>query len=254
MIRALIIKLRTSIIVLLTLILYSAPYDIQGQTQFPKATVIIDPADKQKIMGNTTIAMAWGRQIIPPKNYHRALINLTNAMNTWTEVYTTGYNHLNLASELLLDVPFIIITTGDDFVLTHFERKRVKEYFENGGFLFCDNALATSRNSPAEKSFRRMIRETLGEKAEIKPLPDEHDIFHCFFDFEDGAPVMFSGRLINSVPFDGVWYNDRLVAVYSNRGYIKRWNDTKGNILQLKMGVNMVIFALTRDDSIAKRE
>ncbi|MFC1607058.1 hypothetical protein ACFL47_03715 [Candidatus Latescibacterota bacterium] len=52
---------------------------------------------------------------------------------------------------------------------------------------------------------------------------------------------------------EGVWFDDRLVAVYCNKGYARKWSEyaevrpgskTGNNRPQLKMGVNMVVFAL----------
>jgi hypothetical protein len=53
---------------------------------------------------------------------------------------------------------------------------------------------------------------------------------------------------------EGVWLDDRLVAVYSDKGYGAKWKDTSNNEPQLRMGVNMVIFALTQEGSIAQQK
>ena len=228
------------------------PAKAQRATEFPEAIVITDPEDKQKIRGNVPIALAWGKQIKPPRDYNRALINLKDAMNNWTEIYTTAFNYLDLGSEHLLDIPFIIITTEEDFTLSLIERRNVKEYFEKGGFMVCDNARGTNRMNPVEKSFNRMISETLGEQAQIFPLSENHFLYHCFFDFENGPPRV--GMRQRKPLLKGVWYKDQLVAVFSNMGYTGKWNDTTDNILQLKMGVNMVIFALIRYENITQHE
>ena len=52
----------------------------------------------------------------------------------------------------------------------------------------------------------------------------------------------------------GVWLEDRLVAIYSNKGYAKKWAATSNNEPQLKMGVNMVVLALTQEGSIAQQK
>ena len=50
---------------------------------------------------------------------------------------------------------------------------------------------------------------------------------------------------------EGVWLDGRLVAVYSNKGYALKWKDLANNRPQLKMGVNMVVFALEQSGGIA---
>ena len=53
---------------------------------------------------------------------------------------------------------------------------------------------------------------------------------------------------------EGIWIDDRLVAIYSDKGYARKWEDTSNNEPQLKMGVNMVVYALTQQGSIAQQK
>ncbi|MCE5251874.1 hypothetical protein LLG96_16830, partial [bacterium] len=50
---------------------------------------------------------------------------------------------------------------------------------------------------------------------------------------------------------EGVWLGERLVAIYSDKGYAIKWKDLSNNEPQLKMGVNMVVFALTQVGGIS---
>ena len=52
---------------------------------------------------------------------------------------------------------------------------------------------------------------------------------------------------------EGIWLDNRLVAVYSGKGYALKWKDFTNNEPQLKMGVNMVVFALIQEGGIAAR-
>ena len=53
---------------------------------------------------------------------------------------------------------------------------------------------------------------------------------------------------------EGIWIDDRLVTIYSGKGYAKKWADTWNNEPQLRMGVNMVVYALTQEGSIAQQK
>ena len=53
---------------------------------------------------------------------------------------------------------------------------------------------------------------------------------------------------------EGITIGDRLVAIYSDKGYAKKWDATSNNEPQLRMGVNMVVFALTQEGSIAQQK
>ena len=43
-----------------------------------------------------------------------------------------------------------------------------------------------------------------------------------------------------------------MVAIYSDKGYAIKWAQMSDNDPQLKMGVNMVVFALTQAGGIAQ--
>jgi hypothetical protein len=66
---------------------------------------------------------------------------------------------------------------------------------------------------------------------------------------------------INSGPecLWGVWLGERLVAVYIDKGYGHRWRDGfytyqyRGNEPVMKLGVNLVVFALSQKGGIARQ-
>jgi len=246
-------------IMLLTTAGFSGPASAQTLDGIRKTTILEDPSDRKNIRGNASIAIVWGKQIKRPDRYrdfNKALLNLSNAMNMWTEVYTTGYTRLALESTDISLFPFVIITTGEKFELTFPEKKNLAAYLENGGFLFCDNVLGTRHSSPVEHSFKSLMRELFGDRITIDIIPDTHEIFHAFFDFEEGPPkvTLKENVIINRTQLQGVWFEERLIAIYSNLGYIVKWSESAENILPLKMGVNMLIFALTQDGESAGNE
>ena len=52
---------------------------------------------------------------------------------------------------------------------------------------------------------------------------------------------------------EGIWIDDRLVAVYSDKGYAHKWKEFTNNTPQLRMGVNMVVYALTQNDGMTQK-
>jgi len=64
---------------------------------------------------------------------------------------------------------------------------------------------------------------------------------------------VYSGKMVNSGRLSGIRYKDRLVAVYSNKGYSVTWDSEGSDILSLKIAVNSIIFALTQDGGKAVR-
>jgi len=223
-----------------------------SQERITRPMVIVDPDDRENVRGNAVVGMAWGVSFEPPRNYTRSLITLCDYMNIWTGVYMTPHSNLRIDSPDLLSVPVVFISTGEEFSLTPAERVNLRKYWRSGGFVVCENAMATNRMSPAERSFNRMVEETLGDGAELKPVPHDHRLYHCFYDFGDGPPKVRQSRGMTKGELLGVWIDGRLTGLYSNMGYIGAWDQAGGNILQLKMGVNMVIFALTADGGMTR--
>ncbi|HDY86506.1 MAG TPA: DUF4159 domain-containing protein [bacterium] len=235
-----------------------------------KAMIIQDPNDKQSVKGFIYIATLWGAQLEPA--YKRAVIHLSDAVNRFTNIRSKVDKHLFVDSRKLFDTPFVFLCVDGQFELTEIEAKNFGEYLRKGGFAVLDNGNPQDEFGAAEASLRRMLRDALGNDAKFLPIPNIHPLYHCFFDFDDGPPlgseVEFS---INSFIVDrkfqnrftfykqvlyleGITVNDRLVAIYSDKGYAKKWESTSNNEPQLKMGVNMVVFALTQEGSIAQQK
>lgn len=231
-----------------------------------KAMVIQDPNDKQSVKGFIYIATLWGAQLEPA--YKRAVIHLSDAVNRFTSIKSKVDKHLFVDSRKIFDTPFVFVCVDKIFELTEIESRNFGEYLRAGGFAVLDNGTPTNEFGAAEASLRKMLRDSLGNDAKFLPLPNSHAVYHCFFDFDGPPPgseistskvgggadsknVTLNERVIY---LEGITVSDRLVAIYSDKGYAIRWADTANNIPQLKMGVNMVVFALTQEGSIAQQK
>jgi len=237
-----------------------------------KAMVVVDPLNKKNINGYTSIAFAWGERLSPPRKYLRALINLKEAMNKYTKIATNLEEHLRLGSSKLFQMPFLYITTDKAFDLSSTERNNIKEYLLNGGFIVLDNAVPQQERSQAGASLKQVIvdaKNAIGSQARLKPIPKRHPIYTCYFDFEDGPPLgaELESFVVNPNSkkqtgimskerryLEGLFINDRLAAVYSDKGYVIKWNQMSNNEPQLKIGVNMLVFALIQEGGIALRQ
>lgn len=237
-----------------------------------KAMVIQDPNDKRAIKGFVYIATAWGTQLTPPDNMKRAVINLVEAVNRYTKINAKVDTHLLLDSRKIFDVPFVYVISDKAFELTEIERKNLGTYLRNGGFVVADNATPLLEFSQAEASLRQMFRDALGADAKFLPIPNDHPLYHSFFDL-DGPPqgseigmavttessksaaMNRNATMAQPVYYlEGIWLDKRLVAIYSDKGYCIKWKDLTNNDPQLKMGVDMVVFALTQTGSIAQQK
>ena len=233
-----------------------------------KGMVIQDPTDKTNVTGFIYLAVAWGNNLQP--NAPRAIPNLTAAVNRYTRIEAQVQPHLFLDSRELMKMPFVFISSSEPFELTKKEAESLGQYMRSGGFVVADNGDPKTEYGPAEASLRKMFREALGTDARMVRLPDDHPIYHAFFDFDSGPPVgvevnmppgawavadLSDAAQTKMVPYlEGIYLGDRLVAVYSDKGYSIKWAQEYENEPQLKMGVNLVVFALTQQGSIAQQQ
>ncbi|MHB9030310.1 MAG: DUF4159 domain-containing protein, partial [Candidatus Latescibacterota bacterium] len=225
------------------------------------AIVVVDYSDKQNIKGRMSLALAWGELFSPPQEYLRGFIHLREAMIRWTKIETTLERHLMLSSPRLLEMPFIYVTSEENFDLTDSEKANIKKYLEGGGFMVIENPNPLIESGPGEASLKQMIRDSLGRNVRFAPIPKDHPLYHCFFDFNDGPPIgaeigaTTEKRLPRPIHYlEGVWLRERLVVVFSNKGYIVKWTQMENNIPQLKMGVNMVVFSLLQEGGVAIKQ
>ncbi|MCD6307470.1 MAG: DUF4159 domain-containing protein, partial [Candidatus Latescibacteria bacterium] len=115
------------------------------------------------------------------------------------------------------------------------------------------------------------MKDVLGSGARFEPIPKDHEVYHSYFNFDDGPPVGVENQAVttNSIPvldssgnqtaqsrekrlmprrvpyLEGIWVDGRLAVVLANKGYGVKWAEYSNNEPQLKMGVNMVVYALT---------
>jgi hypothetical protein len=228
-----------------------------------KGLVIQDPANKQNIKGFVYLARAKGNTLYPA--VPGAIPELVNAINRYTRINAKVEEDLYLDSRDLFRTPFVYVTSKEAFEATRKEIANLGQYLRSGGFMLVDNVYPKEEYSPSEASLRKLIKDALGRDARLETIPDDHPIYHSFFDF-DGAPVgseveaeqaVHLGRteVVTLVPhLEGVFLDGRLAVVYSDKGYGLNWERGLDNEVQLRIGVNLVAFALTQKGSIAQQQ
>ena len=235
-------------------------------------------ADRSRVMSRRNVSgfvhltLIYGRDFRPAAP--RSIIELAEAINKFTNVRAEIDGHLFLDSDDLHSYPFIYIGVDRAFTPTRQELANLKYYLWNGGFLFLENIQSSREYSQAEASLRDMMKKTLGSKARFRILPNRHGIYHSFFDFDDGPPhsapnldpavvevsilppLQFESPAVGADEvsfFEGIFLNGRLAAVFSNKALGRAWEREFRNEPHLKMGVNLVMFALTQPGAMAQR-
>ncbi len=223
-----------------------------------KGLVIQDPTNKQDIQGFVYLALAVGEELDPPTP--RAIPQLARAVNKYTMINAKVEDRLKLDSRDLFKAPFVYITANKGFNLTAQEVRNLGEYMRVGGFVFAENGVPSLEYGPAEASLRKMFKDVLKKDARFIMLSYDHPIHHSFFDFNDGPPPggeilsATGGSKVPAPHLEGIFLEGRLVAVYSDKAYGSIWEREFSNEPQLKMGLNLVVFALTQQGSIAQQQ
>ncbi|MEW6751391.1 MAG: DUF4159 domain-containing protein [Candidatus Latescibacterota bacterium] len=234
-----------------------------------KGLIIQDPTDRRKVKGFVYLGTAWANDLEPTfDSAAKAIPNLVDALNRQTGITAQVDAHLFIDSQELFRTPFVYITAQEAFQLTEREIHNLGEYMRRGGFVFADNANPTAEYGQAEAALRRVFRDALRAQGQLQLVPNTHPLYHAFYDL-DGPPVGaelevggFDAQRGNetvdlpetSYQLEGIFLGDRLVAVYSDKGYVHTWARTYGNEPQLRFGINAVIFALTQEGSIAQQQ
>ena len=142
--------------------------------------------------------------------------------------------------------PYYYLTGHGNIKFTNNEIISLREILSNGGFLHADD------NYGMDKSFRREIKKVFPNKEFIE-LPHTHPIFSSFYEFENGLPKIHEHDNKPPQAF-GIFEKDILVVLYTYETDLgDGWEDeaVHNNPWELrekalKMGVNIIYFALTQ--------
>ena len=225
-----------------------------------KAQVHQDPTDKRNIKGFVYLGLAWGTILEPSRK--RSMIQLARWINDHTKIEAKVDDQMYLDSQDLFKSPFVYITTDRAFELTEHEASSLARYLRNGGFVVADNDKPQMQHGPAEASLRQMFKHALGRDARFERIPNSHPIYHVFFDLGGPPPGGEVGLGVSenragrrsSHWLEGIYIDDRLVAVYSDKGYGAFWEMENENEPHVKLGINLVVFACTQRGSIAQQQ
>ena len=141
--------------------------------------------------------------------------------------------------------PFVFMTSEGYFQLTEPEQKNMREFLERGGFIHADDCVYQGQDR-----FFRTYNDWMGKMFPDNPMrkiPNDHEIYHIFFDFPDGTPHMQGvkhGAYGLFEPGTG-----RIMTVNSpgdlHCGWCCRFFTPEKNLAALKMGINIVVYFLS---------
>ncbi|MFC1552245.1 DUF4159 domain-containing protein [Candidatus Latescibacterota bacterium] len=209
------------------------------------------------------VAIVIGSTLKPPEDMNRAVENVVATITRQSEIKAITHANVRLDSPGLKEYPMIFMSADKAFKLTPNEAKNLGTYLRNGGFAFIENGTPEYIWGGAEESLRIAIRDALDTDSITLPIPNNHPVYHVFSDFDNGPPIgseiTRAGKIISErsgktegiierpIPYlEGIWIDNRLVAMYSDKGYVHMWSDSGTSTPQMKMGENLVLYAATQ--------
>ncbi|MBS3735229.1 MAG: DUF4159 domain-containing protein [Phycisphaerae bacterium] len=146
--------------------------------------------------------------------------------------------------------PFVFMTSEGYFELSEQEEKNLREYLDRGGFILADDCVLFGREDRFFQTYMKLLTKLYPDNPP-REVPLDHEIFHIYFDFErKGSPHM-----------QGVEYKDSNAAALFDPdtgrimtyatpgdlhcGWMCRYWGMDKNLEAIKMGINVVIYALS---------
>lgn len=160
--------------------------------------------------------------------------------------------YVDISTPEIFSYPFIWLTGHLPLRFTDAERRNVKQYVERGGLMVIDD-----HNHDITGVFHKTATEEIERMfGKMTRLPKDHELYRCFFLFDDGPPNThhelngYGDDLLHKY-LDAVVVNGRIGLIYSSKDYSSEWGfhaETKKFMQQdpTKFGVNLIVYALTR--------
>ena len=176
-----------------------------------------------------------------------SLPNLLKYLKTNTPMIKVGKEiKIKLTDNDAKHFPYLYLTGHGNIKFSENEIIELRSILSNGGFLHADD------NYGMDESFRREIKKVFPNK-EFVELPHDHPIFSSYYNFENGLPKIHEhdGKPPQAL---GIYENDKLVVLYTYESDLgDGWEDPAVHNapleireLALKMGVNIIYYALTQ--------
>lgn len=156
-----------------------------------------------------------------------------------------SYSDVSIGSADIHLYPFLFLTGHGNITLNSSEARNLREYLQNGGFLYIDDDYGL------DEYIRPVIKQVFPNE-DLMEIPFNHPIYTQVFKFNNGLPKIHEHDGKPPRGF-GIFYEGRLVAFYSYESNLSDgWTDsevhnTPESLRQkaLQMGTNILVYALT---------
>lgn len=149
----------------------------------------------------------------------------------------------------------LLFSQGVHMVSSATGRANIAEYMRRGGFLLID-ACINKNITPDPDRFLAQQTAFLADvlpQARVLPLPPDHYIYHCYFQFPEGKPPhtycdnVYDARWARHGLY-GIWLGSRMAGLISLSGLQCGWDKMVAppghDVVCMKMLVNIYVYAM----------
>ena len=151
-----------------------------------------------------------------------------------------------IGDEIFSKSLYLYMTVHGNISFSDDEAFELRKHLKSGAFLHADD------NYGMDESFRKQIKKVFPDKQWVE-LPPSHEVFHIYYKFSDGLPKIHEHD--NKRPQAlALFENEKMVVLYTYESDLgDGWEDKEVHKdseeireKALKMGTNIIIYALTR--------
>lgn len=223
------------------------------------STVSIDAASDAKAALPRGGRVGWARLITSDRNWdvHRGNDPLlAEFVRTQTTLNLDATTYAANPADLAQLCSYPLIFTNN---LVHVRKAKdfdnLREYLIRGGFLWVDACANASITGMPFDAFRKRHAELFAKlfpKAELRLLPDDHEIYRCYFAVN--LDLLYSTQRAAADPAPapdngvyGLFENGRMVALLSLSTLQCGWPNKPPRVPEcMKMVTNIYVYAMTR--------
>ena len=148
--------------------------------------------------------------------------------------------------ESLRRYPFVFATDELHFKFSQKEEDNLREFLQRGGFVYGDDCVLGRTGVFFFLDYRKMMNKIYPDNP-MRRVPEDHELYHCYFDFPKGLPFLQGQDLGSWATFDK--RTGRILTLVTptdlHCGWTCRYWGPELNMASLKMGINIIIYYLS---------
>ena len=200
---------------------------------------------RPEFRGPVHLAASGGEMQTAPEDMPLMLAGIARAITRDASIEVKIDTLVSLGSPGLRNVPFLLLYFAHEPRLAADEKNHLRQYLRGGGFAL----VSCEPPSVPDALLPLLLPDSQPGEVQVKSIPRSHSLYRSFFDLPDGVEVGPGASPTAEAPV-GIWIKDRLAAVCMSRGS-GFWKERAPDDPELKLLVNMVMFALGQPGGIA---